>query len=337
MGFPLSQGPPVRHLLVLAGLLAAMPATIAPAQTTAPEGAALIGVLAWGSCAGSGLMAEGSPFRTGLSDLGQVAGETYVIECRDAGTYEGLVPAAAALAALPVDVIVGDNQPVAQAAREATSTIPIVSIISGDPVASGLAESLARPGGNLTGLSYYATELTGKRLDLLKQLLPGLTRLAVLANPDLSYLPFEEDTRRAGDVLGIGLTVYHVRQAAELEDAFARMASDGAEAVFVLPDLVLAYAAPRIAALALDHGLPSMAWGGWFTRAGALMSYSTDYETLSYRLAYYVDRVLGGTSPAELPIEQPTTYQLSVNLATAAALGVDIPEPVLILADEVIE
>jgi putative ABC transport system substrate-binding protein len=248
-----------------------------------------------------------------------------------------LATAAADLVRLPVDVIVTASQPAGHAAREATATIPIVTIITGDPVAAGLARSLAKPGGNLTGLSYYATELTAKRLELLKEMIPEVTTVGVLANPNLSYLPFEEDTKRAGGRLGITARVHQVSEPADLKSAFSQMKAEGAQAVFVLPDLMFASEASRIAALALEHRLPTMAWGGWFTAAGCLMSYSSDYGAMNHRLAFYVDRILKGAKPGDLPIEQPATYTLSVNLKTAEALGVEVPQSILLLADEVIE
>lgn len=323
------------YLLSLACFVAVTIGAPAAAQSDAlPK----VGVLAWSSCEQEWLMAPSGPFLTGLRELGQVPGETFVLECRSAdGTYDGQLHAGSELASIPVDIIVSNNQPAGHAARAATTTIPIVTIFSGDPVASGLAQSLAEPGGNLTGLSYYATELTAKRLELLMELIPDLKKVAVLANPDLSYLPFEADAERAADRFGISAEMYPVRQAADLEAAFSRIVADEAQAVFVLPDVVLAQAAPQIAALALEHGLPSMAWGGWFTDSGILMSYSTDYYAAQHRLAYFVDRILNGASPADLPIEQPAEYQLSVNLRTAEALGLEVPESLLLLASKVIE
>ena len=155
-----------------------------------------IGVLSWAPCDEAWVADISGPFMRGLGELGYKPGETVTIECRSAGRrYEGLTTAAAELVRLPLDVVVGDSEPVAHAAREATTTIPIVVIISGDPVEGGLAQSLAKPGGNVTGVTYYATELTAKRLELLSELLPGLSNVGVLANPNVSYMPFEEDAK----------------------------------------------------------------------------------------------------------------------------------------------
>jgi putative ABC transport system substrate-binding protein len=261
-----------------------------------------------------------------------------MIECRNAGgTYDGLPAVAAELVGLGVDVIVAGSHPVAAVAHDATDTIPIVSIVSGDPVAAGLARSLAKPGGNLTGVSYYATELTAKRLEFLKEMIPKITRVDVLTNPATSDLPFEEDTKRAGSRLGVAVRIHQVSKPADLAGAFSAMKAENAQAVFVLPDMMLSYEAGRIAALALEHRLPTMAWGLWFTRAGCLMAYSAKYGYLVYRLAYYVDRILKGAKPGDLPIEQPMTFDLSINLKTAKALGLEVPQTLLLLADEIIE
>ena len=295
-----------------------------------------IGYLAWPACETPSVVS--SAFLRGLRDLGYEPGETVTIECRGAGrNYDGLAAAAAELVGLGVDVIVSMSEPAAKAAHEATDTIPIVSTLSGDPVASGLARSLAEPGGNLTGVSYYATELTGKRLDLLKKAVPDLTRIDVLANPTVSYLPFEEDTKRAGSRLGVAVRIHHVSEPADLESAFSAMKAESAQAVFVLPGLMLASEAPRICALALEHRLPTMAWGYWYANVGCLTAYSAWYPDLSYRLAFYVDRILKGAKPGDLPIEQPTKYVLSINLKTAKILGLELPQSLLLSADNFIE
>jgi putative tryptophan/tyrosine transport system substrate-binding protein len=291
----------------------------------------VIGILAWSDC-------SDAPFERGLRDLGYKPGETIKIECRIAGgAYAGLLAAAQELVRLPVDVIMTGSHPSGRIAHEATDTIPIVSIVSGDPVASGLARSIAKPGGNFTGVSYYATELTAKRLELLKELIPGITKIGVLANPDLSYLPFEDDTKRAAAQFGIVQIVHHVSEPSDLKAAFAAMEAEGAEAVFVLPDVMFAHNAAQIATLALEHHLPLMAWGSWFTEVGGVMAYSADYDQMNYRLASYVDRILRGAKPGDLPIEQPTTFHLSVNLKTARLLELEVPESLLLLADKVFE
>jgi putative ABC transport system substrate-binding protein len=262
-----------------------------------------------------------------------------MIECRDADERtDGLATAAAELVGLQVDVIVSSSEPAARAVYGATKTIPIVSVFSGDPIAAGMARSLARPGGNATGVSYYATELTGKRLDLLKKAVPELTRVDVLSNPAVSYLPFfDKDTKHAAQRLGIAVRVHHVREPADIDKAFTVMKAENAQAVFVLPDLMLAREGSRIATLALEQQLPTMAWGYWYADEGCLLAYSAWYPDLAYRLAFYVDRILKGAKPGDLPIEQPTNYVLSINLKTAEALSLKLPQTLLLQADKFIE
>jgi putative ABC transport system substrate-binding protein len=296
-----------------------------------------IGMLTWADC-DSALKYELAPFVRGLGELGYKPGETVALECRAAGEHDsGFAAAVAELVRLPVDIIVSGSQPAGRAAHNATHTIPIVTIVSGDPVAGGLADSLAKPGGNVTGVSYYATELTAKRLELLKEMIPEVGTIGVLANPNVSYLPFEEDAKRVASDLGIPLKIHQVNEADDLEVAFSQMKAEQVQAVFVLPDLMLGWETDLIARLAIEHRLPTMAWGNWFTESGCLMAYSADYEDLSHRLAYYVDRILKGAKPGDLPIEQPTTFNLSVNLKTAKALGIEVPATLLLQADEVIE
>ncbi len=295
-----------------------------------------VGYLAWSSCEWLSNLDE--PFLRGLTDLGYKPGETVIIECRSAnGHNEGLATAAAELVGLRVDVIVSGSEPAARAIYGVTKTIPIVSIFSGDPIAAGMANSLAQPGGNVTGVSYYATELTGKRLDLLKKAVPELTRVDVLSNPDVSYFPFDKDTKQAAQRLGIAVRVHHVREPADIDKAFTVMKAENAQAVFVLPDLMLAGEGSRIATLALEQQLPTMAWGDWYVGQGCLLAYSARYTELDYRLAFYVDRILKGAKPGDLPIEQPTNYFLSINLKTAEALGLKLPQTLLLQADKFIE
>jgi putative ABC transport system substrate-binding protein len=334
------MNPKQRRLRYFAYMLAMSFPAFAVGQSP-PAELPRIGLLAWSSCdepsyaRGRG---EFGSFRRGLDELGYRPGKTVSFECRSAGErYDGLAAAAADLARLPVAVIVTNSQPAGRAAHEATKTVPIVTVVSGDPVAAGLARSLGQPGGNLTGVSYYATELTAKRLELLQELNPQVARVDILANPDVSYLPFEEDTKQAASRLGLTLRTHQVRDRAGLAGAFARMKAEGAQAVFVLPDVMFAWSAEQIAALALEHRLPTMAWGSWFAEVGCLMAYSGDYGGMSRRLASYVDRILKGARPGELPIEQPTAFALSINLKTAKALGIDVAPSLLARADEVIE
>ncbi len=326
--------PKRRYRNLASALVIALPA-LAAAQSPSTQ-TPRIGYLVWSSCEWA-LRAE-STFLLGLRDHGYTPGETITIECRSAGKdYNGIALAAAELVDLDVDLIVATSHPVANVIHDTTDIIPIVSILSGDPVGAGLARSLAKPGGNLTGVTYYATELTGKRMDLLMKAIPELTTIDVLANPKISYLHFEEDTMQAAGRLGVTARIRHVTEPADLASAFATMKAENAQAVFVLPDLMLASEAPRIAALALEHRLPTMTWGYWFVNAGCLMAYSARYPDLGYRLAYYVDRILKGAKPGDLPIEQPMNFSLSINLKTAKALGLKLPQTLLLRADDFIE
>jgi putative ABC transport system substrate-binding protein len=262
---------------------------------------------------------------SGLRDLGYIPGNSVVIVCRHAGArYERLSAAAEDLVRMNVDVIVAASHPTAQAAYKATRTIPIVMIASGDPIGSGLVRSLARPGGNVTGLTYYATELTAKRLELLVEAVPQTKKVGVLANPAVGYLPFEGDTRRAASALGLTVSIHHVSEPEEIDVAIDNMAKEGDDAVFVLPDLMLATEAERIGKATLVHRLPTMAWGSWFTKAGVLMAYSAEYPNMIRSLAIYVDKILKGARPGDLPVDQPALFRLSVNQRTARALGVTL-------------
>jgi putative ABC transport system substrate-binding protein len=318
---------PLSLLLVLT----ALSWTVAPvARGQRP---ARVGILAWDRCP----TAE-SPYLRALRELGYVEGHTLLVECESAqGRYDALAGAAAALVRRQVEVIAALNHPAAQAAREATRQIPIVLVASGDPVGAGLVASLARPGGNVTGLTYYATELTAKRLELLRDTVPGLRRVGVLHNPALAYLPFLADAQAAARALGLELQVLDVRERGDLPGAVAAAVRGGAQALFVLPDLLLSAEAAQIAQAARAHGLPAMAWGRWFAQAGCLLTYSGDYRRMFERAATYTHRILKGARPADLPVEQPTKFELVINLRTARALGLTIPPAVLARADEVIE
>ena len=330
--------PKLRQFLNIAGVLVMNFTAVAVAQQPLSQ-MPRIGLLAWWPCEMpyASEASEFGSFMRGLRELGHTLSDLS-FECRSANKHDsGLAAAAAELVKLPADVIVTTSQPAAHAAYEATKAIPIVTIISGDPVSAGLAKSLAKPGRNVTGVSYYATELAAKRMELLTEAIPVLTTVGVLANPAVNYLPFEEDAKSAAHQLGVALNIQQVSNPDELYTAFSRMEAAGVQAVFVLPDLMLSSLSPQIAALAIEHRLPTMAWGPWFTEAGCLMAYSADYSGMGHRLAFFVDRILKGSAAGELPIEQPTKFQLSINLKTANQLGVELPQIILLMADEVIE
>jgi putative tryptophan/tyrosine transport system substrate-binding protein len=293
-----------------------------------------------------GLLRGGSPlpqilegFRQSLRDLGYVEGQNLVIELRAAeGSAERLRDGAAELVQLQVDVLVGIGTAAIRAAQHATHTIPIVMAGTGDPVGQGLVASLARPGGNITGLSLLMAELPGKGLELLKETVPQSASVAVLANPaDPSYEGRMHNLRMAAQALGLHLHVLEVRRADELDTSFAAMTREGADALIVLSDVALMDPLHgRIAALAAQSRLPAMY--GWraYVEAGGLMAYGPSLPDLWRRAAIYVDKLLKGVNPAELPVEQPTKFELVLNLKTAQALGITLPPSLLVLADEVI-
>ena len=290
------------------------------------------------------LLFEG--FRQGLRDLGYVEGRNLLIEVRSAeGNSERLQVLAAELVALKVDVIVtGGGTLAALAAKRATGTLPIVFNSVGDPVTSGLVGNLARPGGNVTGLSNLAPELVGKRLELLKQAVPAIRRVAVLWQPgggggertDKDMRKGADDAARA---LGVQLQFVEARDPADIDRAFSDMSRARAEALIVLPYIMFFYERKRLVDLAARDRLPTVySFRGYVeVDAGGLMSYGPDLADMSRRAAAYVDKILKGTKPGDLPVEQPTKFELVINLRTAKQLGLTIPQSVLARADEVIQ
>src|SRR5207249_7430501 len=265
-------------------------------------------------------------FRQGLRDLGYVEGSNVQIEYRDAeGKYDRLPALAADLVALNVDVIVVTNTPAALAAKQATSTIPIVLAFVADPVGSGLITSLARPGGNITGLSLLAPELAGKRLELLMQAVPGVSRVAVLWHPGDYGERTEKDMLNEAEVaaraLRVRLQVVEARGPEDFERAFSDMSRERAHAVTVQSTNVFFIERKRLEDLAVKNRLPAMYIAREFVDAGGLMSYGTNVADLFRRAATYVDKILKGAKPADLPVEQPTKFELAINLKTAKALG----------------
>jgi ABC-type uncharacterized transport system substrate-binding protein len=294
-----------------------------------------IGFLTWETCPN----AE-STFGVALRALGYTWGQTIQVVCRSGeGDHGRLSEAAAGLAAQKIDLIAALTHVTAYAAHRTTQSIPIVMIASGDPVATGLVASLGRPGGNVTGLTYYGTELVQKRLQLLKDMVPRATRIAALGNPESAHVfgLYRADAQRAAAALGLELLTTEVSQPRDLDRRFETLVKGGAQGLLVLTDPMLSAQARRIAELAAQHRLPAMYWAKWFVEAGGLAAYSADYDNLVRRAAYYVDRILKGAKPADLPIEQPTKFELVINLKTAKALGLTIPPSLLLRADQVIE
>ena len=278
-------------------------------------------------------------FRQGLSELGYVEGQTIAIEYRFAeGRPERLPALAADLVRLKVDVIVTGAPPAPEAAKQATSTIPIVFAVSGDPVAAGLVASLARPGGNITGLANLAQEVVGKQLELLKEVAPKVSRVAVLQNPSNHVHPFVlRQAEGAARALGLQLQILEARTPAEIDAAFAAMRSQRAGGVLVLRDGLFLAQRTQIAALAAKSRLPAVYGLREHAEAGGLMAYGANVLLMYRRAATYVDKILKGAKPADLPVEQPTKFELVVNLKTARGLGLTIPQSILVRADRVIQ
>jgi putative tryptophan/tyrosine transport system substrate-binding protein len=281
-------------------------------------------------------------FLQGLRDLGYVEGRTVVIEWRfDEEKLERLPALAAELVALKVDVIVTGSTPTAVAAKQATKTIPIVFAAVADPVADGLVTSLARPGGNVTGSSTLAPELVGKRLEYLKQVVPEVTRVAVLWQPGYLPEPTEKDLLKAAEAaaraLGVRLQFVEARGPADFDRAFSDMTRARAGAMTVLPSSMFFLERSRLADLVAKNRLPAVYGFKEAVHAGGLMSYGPDIAYMFRRLATYVDKILKGAKPADLPVEQPTKFELVINLKTAKALGLTIPQSVLGRADQVIK
>ena len=277
-------------------------------------------------------------FRQGLRDLGYVEGKNIAIEYRLAqGKLDRLFDLAAELVRLKVDVIVTPGTLDAFAARRATTTIPIVMAASGDAVATGLVVSLARPGGNVTGLTALARELSGKRLELLKEAVPGLSRVAVLwnaANPDKAR--DLEETQVAAGALRLQLQSLEVRAPNDLESAFRATNGKRVGALFTLTDTLTITHQSRIVDLATKRGLPTLFQTRDFVDAGGLMSYGPNDADLYRRAATYVDKILKGANPGDLPVQQPTRFELVINLKTAKKIGITIPPEMLARADKVI-
>jgi putative tryptophan/tyrosine transport system substrate-binding protein len=276
-------------------------------------------------------------FLQGLRDLGYVEGQNFLVEWRRAEPdSERLPDLAAELVRLPVDVIVAEGIAIA-AARNATSEIPIVMVGANDPVASGLVASLSRPGGNVTGMSGMAVQLSAKRLQLLKEAMPASQRVAVLWHRMSATIGPWEELQTAAAVLGLQLVSLEVTDASEFESAFDLAAREGAEAVYLVPDAFMSSQVPRTVALLTESRLPAMYPRRAYAAAGGLMSYGPVTGENPRRAATYVDRILKGTKPADLPVEQPRDFEFVINLKTAQALGLAIPPHVLLQATEVIQ
>jgi putative tryptophan/tyrosine transport system substrate-binding protein len=318
---------------ILLALVTAAP--LAAHAQTAPTRGFRVGYL--------GLESAPSPyleaFRAGLRRLGYIEGQNMTIDARDADGKPDRLPAAAQeLVGLKPDVIVAISGPAAQAARKAGPTLPLVVGVSADPVESGLAASLARPGRNITGMSYLQPELAGKRLQLLREIAPKVSRVAVLVNPN--HAGENQEWREmdvAAKTLGLTLQYHHMPAPGDLTEIFAAITRDRAEAIVMVPGPLTNAARRPIADFGLKARLPVVTAWSEHAEAGALLSYGPNRRDIARRLAAFVDRILRGEKASDLPLERPTRFELIVNLKTAKALGLAISPSLLLQADEVIE
>ena len=325
-----------RRTLIGMGVGALAGPLSAPAQ---PAGKlARVGYLGNSNPNATPLWLEG--FRQGLRELGWIDGQNIGFEYRWADGHVDRLPALAAeLVQRPVDVILTAGTNAVRAARQATGVLPIVAAIMGDPVAAGLAASLARPGGNVTGLANLFEVLTPKQLQIFKETMPRATRIAILSRPELApALPsLQSVVEAAARRLGLDPRVFQIGEPADLDAAFSAAKAARADGVHVLPAPFFNQHRARIAELAARHGLPSISESRGYVQDGGLMSFGPNFASMFGRAASYVDRILKGARPGDLPIEQPTKFELVINMRTAKALGVKIPQSVLLRADEVIE
>ena len=301
------------------------------AEAQQPKKLPRIGWLAFGSPKAD----RRQPFIEGLRSLGWIEGKNIIIERRYANeSYTQLPVIAAELVRLKVDVIVVRDSIASAHAAQASKTIPIVVSVSSDPVAAGLIDSLARPGGNITGLTNISRPLSGKRLELLKETVPGVSLIAVLGPPDHSNW---SELQLAAQHLGVRLKSVPVQTADEFVKAFEEGIKVHSKALIVLPSPITNYHQKEIVSLAAKHRLPAMYGVNPYVLRGGLMSYGPNIAALHHRAAYYVDKILKGTKPADLPVEQPTKFELFINLKAAKQIGLTIPPNVLARADRVIK
>jgi putative ABC transport system substrate-binding protein len=320
-------------IALLGGLAATWPFATRAQQ---PAKIARIGHLDLGPASARASRVEA--LRAGLRDLGWVEGKNFVIEFRWAETVRQLPELAAELVRMNVDIIFAPSSTMVEAARQATKTIPIVFANHADPIGTGHVASLARPAGNITGLSELASELNAKALEMLQEAMPQATRIAVLWNPTTpSQIPGLQSVKAAGEKLGLTL---HMVAAVTVEDFDAALTSVARERIsilYVVPSPLTLMQREHLAELALKHRLGTIFGARENVEAGGLMSYGADRNDLIRRAALYIDKILKGAKPADLPVEQASKYQLAINLRTAKALGLTIPPSLLARADEVIE
>jgi putative ABC transport system substrate-binding protein len=321
-----------KFLTTLGGAAVAWPLAALAQQASKPP---TIGFLGATTPAGGGQLL--AAFVQRLRELGWVEGRNVAIEIRwGEGRSERFAEIAAEFVRLKVDVILTHNTPPVLAAKQATSSIPIVFATAGDPVGTGVVASLARPGGNVTGLSSGATDVVGKRLELLREIVPGLRRLAILAS-DSPYSVLDiGEVQRAARTVALEVATFEIRRTEDIAPAFETL-KGGADALYVISDPVIVSNRVRINTLALGARLPTIHSVREPVEAGGLMSYGANWSDMFRRAADYVDKILRGAKPSDLPVEQPTKFDFIINLTTAKVLGLTVPDKLLVAADEVIE
>jgi putative ABC transport system substrate-binding protein len=318
-------------VLAVSMLAALLPVEAQPARTSAR-----VGILA--SSTEVNFAPSVKAFREALQEAGWVEGKNLTLDVRYAEQYAPLPALASELIGLKVDVIASLGTPATLAAKRATTTIPIVMESLSDVVGTGVVLNLSRPEGNVTGVSGFAPELSGKRLELIRELLPGADRIGVLANrANPATTSILHATELAGQQLGMKLRVFDVRKPAELKPAFEAMRREQTDALVLIADPLLFSESALILQLAAQHRMPAVYEHRRFSERGGLLSYGPFYEERFQRMAVYVDRILRGARPGELPIERPTKFELVINLKSASALGLTIPPAVRLRADQVIE
>ena len=324
----------IRALVLVAAL--GFSTLLAPCPTVAQQSQKIprVGILTIET--GAAPLIEG--LRQGLRELGWIEGQTIILEYRRAETVDGLRERAAELVRLKVDVIFAAASTHVESARQATKTIPIVFGLHADPVGTGHVASLARPGGNITGIAAVMTELAAKELQLLKEAVPHVTRFGVLWNPTTpSHPPALKSVEAAAEKLAVQVYMVPARTVDDFEGAFSAMIRKRVGALLVVASPLTHFQRARLAELALKHRLPAMFLPRENVEAGGLMSYGPDLTDMSRRSAAYIDKILKGAKPADLPVEQASKYELFINLKTAKALGLTIPQTILIRADKLIE
>jgi putative ABC transport system substrate-binding protein len=323
-------------ITLFGGVAAASVAGPMVARAQTPPRIPRVGFIGSAGTAMAGRMV--AALRQGLGELGYVDGQTIALEIRASDGHSERIPELVAeLIGLKMDVVVASSSVSTLAAKKATGTIPIV-MVAADPVGLGLVASLARPGGNVTGLSYFNEAIIAKRLQLLTEFVPGLSRVAVLRNPSVVvHATFWQETEVAARKLGVALQPLDIRGPDDFEAAFAAATRGNAQGLIALDDALTIAHRPRIVSLAASSHLPAMYGLREFPNDGGLMSYGASFVDLLRRTATFVDKILKGAKPADLPVEQPTAFELVINRKTTNALGLTVPPLLLVQADEVIE